>query len=121
MDIPRDDDNAAWFQLGPRPGELGSAIIDGHYGVWENGKVSIFNNLHALKQGDPIYIEDEAGMVLTFLVRESRIYGETDNAPDIFVSRDGKSHLNLITCQGIWDSARKDYPNRLVVFADRVP
>lgn len=118
MDIPKNEDNAAWLELGPRPGEIGNAIIDGHYGVWENGKVSIFNNLHTLSTGDPIYIEDEKGNIITFLVRELRIYPESNTVPEIFISKDKKSHLNLITCEWIWDSERKDYPNRLVVFAD---
>jgi len=41
-------------------------------------------------------------------------------ATDVFTSSDGKAHLNLITCDGIWDKNAAQYSERLVVFADRV-
>ncbi|MFA5714473.1 MAG: PAS domain S-box protein [Candidatus Paceibacterota bacterium] len=44
--------------------------------------------------------------------------GEGVVATDIFVSNDGKAHLNLITCGGFLDEVSKSYPKRLVVFAD---
>ncbi|MCX6738919.1 MAG: class F sortase, partial [Candidatus Parcubacteria bacterium] len=34
--IPSGPGNAAWFELSPRPGEKGNAIITGHFG-WKNG------------------------------------------------------------------------------------
>jgi len=33
-------------------------------------------------------------------------------------SNDGKAHLNLITCAGVWDEVEKSHSSRLVVFAD---
>jgi len=121
MDVPKNRDNVAWFELGQRPGNNGSAVISGHYG-WQNMKGSIFDDLHKLSRGDKISIEDEKGEIITFIVRESRRYNpttkKTDNA-DIFGSLDGKSHLNLITCEGEWDERLQQYSKRLVVFADR--
>lgn len=99
MDVPKSPTGAAWFNLGPRPGEEGSAVIAGHYGVWKNGKVGAFNNLSQLNKGDKIFIEDEKGKTLTFVVREFRTYGQNEDAPNVFGSSDGKAHLNLITCQ----------------------
>jgi len=49
MDVPKGLNNIGWFNLGPRPGENGNAVIDGHYGVWKNGKGAVFNNLHKLR------------------------------------------------------------------------
>lgn len=118
MDIPKNPSDAAWFNLGPRPGDTGSAVISGHYG-WKNGIRAVFDNLHKLKIGDKIFTEDEKGGVTTFIVREIRSYGDTDAAPDVFTSNDGKSHLNLITCEGIWNAALKSYSKRLVIFSDR--
>ena len=37
MDVPKSQDNVAWFELGQRPGASGSAVIAGHYG-WKNKK-----------------------------------------------------------------------------------
>jgi sortase (surface protein transpeptidase) len=31
--VPVDQRNVAWFNLGPLPGENGSAVISGHYGL----------------------------------------------------------------------------------------
>lgn len=120
MDAPEKPTDVAWFSLGVRPGEIGSAVIAGHYGELENGEDSIFQNLNILKKGDKIFVEDKNGGGISFLVRESKTYDSDANASDIFVSNDGKSHLNLITCEGIWDGVLKTYSNRLIVFADRI-
>ena len=119
MDIKKDPDNVAWYNLGPRPGETGSAVIAGHYG-WENGKGSIFNDLHVLKVGDTLSVNDEKGLVTSFVVRESRSYDPNADASSVFRSNDGKSHLNLITCEGVWSNAEQTYSRRLVVFTDKI-
>lgn len=118
MDAPKSQDNVAWFNLGPRPGENGSAAVAGHYGI-KDGKASVFDNLRKLRKGDKIYIEDDKGLITVFAVRESRRYDMNANASDVFVSNDGKSHLNLITCEGVWDKASQSYSKRLVVFTDK--
>ena len=119
MDVPKERANVAWFNLGPRPGENGSAVIAGHYGRWKNGKGSVFDNLHKLRKGDKIYVEDENGVIITFVVRESRRYDPNASVGDVFGSNDGKAHLNLITCEGVWDKVSKTYSKRLVVFTDK--
>jgi len=117
MDIPKSQDDVAWFELGPRPGENGSAVIAGHSG-WENGEASAFNNLYKLRKGDKLYIEDDKGVVISFVVRESRGYDPNADARNVFGSNDGNPHLNLITCQGAWNEISKNYSKRLVVFTD---
>jgi len=117
MDIPQSPINVGWFNLGPRPGEVGSAVIDGHYG-WRNKEVSAFDNLYKLKIGDKIYVENDMGDTFTFVVREIRNYDPEADTSEIFISNDGKSHLNLITCEGIWNESAQTYAQRLVVFAD---
>lgn len=118
MDIEKDPNKTAWYNLGPRPGENGSAVIAGHYG-WLDGKPSVFNELHTLKQGDEISIIDEKGATIAFTVRESKKYNPNADASNIFTSNDGKSHLNLITCDGVWDNNKETYSDRLVIFADK--
>lgn len=39
MDVPKSHTNVAWFNLGPRPGEQGSAVINGHFGWWKNNQL----------------------------------------------------------------------------------
>ena len=118
MDVPESPDNVAWFELGPHPGENGSAVMAGHYG-WKNGKGSVFDDLYKLREGDKLYVEDDKGTIISFVVRGNRRYDPGADVPEVFDSNDGKSHLNLITCEGIWDKASKTYSERLVVFTDK--
>jgi len=118
VDTPLSFINVAWFNLGPRPGEEGSSVIDGHSG-WKKGIQSVFDNLYKIKKGDKIYVTDEKGEIITFVVREFRTYSLKDDATDIFTSTDGKAHLNLITCVGNWNVGQKSPNDRFVVFADK--
>ena len=116
--VPKGPTNAAWFYLGPRPGEKGSSVIDGHFG-WKNGIPAVFDDLNKLRKGDKLYVEDEKGAVVSFIVREIRTYAHDKNVPGVFDSNDGKAHLNLITCEGVWNEVQKNYSDRLVVFTDK--
>lgn len=118
MDVPKNQNNVAWYSLGQRPGEIGSAVIAGHFD-WKNGLPAVFYRLDKLQKGDKIYVEDDRGATITFVVRESRNYDPKADASDVFISNDGKSHLNLITCEGIWSKAANSYSKRLVVFSDK--
>lgn len=120
MDVPKSPDTVAWFKLGTRPGEIGSAVIAGHYGTWKNGEKSAFDDLHKLRVDDKLFVEDDQGKTIGFEVRESRSYDPNADTKDIFISNDNKSHLNLITCEGDWDEESESYSSRLVVFTDFV-
>jgi LPXTG-site transpeptidase (sortase) family protein len=119
MALPRGSNNVAWFNLGPRPGEIGSAVIDGHYGVWQNGESAVFNDLTKLEIGDEILIEDGNGSTTVFIVRGFKSLDDKEDATSIFNSSDGKAHLNLITCSGDFDKISKSYPSRLVILSDK--
>jgi sortase A len=118
MDTPKSMANVAWFAPGPRPGQIGSAVIDGHYGL-KYGKASVFDALHKLRKDDVFSVEDDEGGVVVFVVRAIQRYLPQADASEVFVSNDGKSHLNLITCEGVWDAELQSYSGRLVVFADK--
>lgn len=118
MDVPKLPADTAWYKLGPAPGKIGSAIIDGHVN-WKHGAKAVFSDLHKLKAGDKVLVTDDLGATVSFVVRLSRTYGSNAEASDIFTSSDGKAHLNLITCQGVWDKAAQGYTQRLVVFTDK--
>jgi len=118
MDTPKGPDNVGWYSLGSRPGEVGTATIAGHRG-WKNGSTAVFDQLDALRKGDVIQVVGSGGKLDSFIVRETRVYGRDEYAPEVFVSSDG-THLNLITCVGDWDRSLKTSAERLVVFADKV-
>lgn len=118
MDVPKGPTDVAWFDKGALPGENGSAVMAGHFG-WKDNIPAVFDDLSTLRKGDKIYVENDTGEMTTFVVRESRLFGEQGNAAEVFSSSDGKAHLNLITCEGVWNKETKSYSERLVVFADK--
>lgn len=119
LDTPHEPGNAGWYDKGPRPGEKGTAIIDGHFG-WKDNIPAVFDQLHKLLPGDLIQIKDEHGQTISFIVRELRTYQKDQADKEVFVTNDDKVHLNLITCGGTWNATQKSYMNRLVVFADKL-
>ncbi len=55
MDVTSGSVNVAWFALGPHPGDVGSAVIGGHFGI-SNGVKFVFYDLDKVKIGDKVYI-----------------------------------------------------------------
>lgn len=116
MDVPDNTTDVGWYKLGSLPGETGSAVISGHFDGRE-GNFGVFNNLNKLKPGDKIYVLNDQGTTTTFAVRESRTYNP-GYADEVFFPNDNGVHLNLVTCDGVWDKNKKSYSKRLVVFTD---
>lgn len=119
MDVPYGSVNVAWFSLGPKPGREGSAVIGGHFGI-NAGVKFVFYDLDKLKVGDRVYIVDDNGKTLAFQVRRIELFQRNADATTVFTSDDGLAHLNLITCEGIWNRVNDTYPLRRVVFTDAI-
>ena len=119
MGVPKNINDVVWFNLGPKPGEEGSAVIAGHLD-WYGGLRAAFKNLYKLKPGDKLFVTNSLGKKISFVVRASRTYPNNADATAIFTSATG-THLNLITCAGVWDKTKKSYTKRLVVFTDLLP
>ena len=119
MGVPSNDWGVAWFNLGPKPGEIGSAVIAGHLDS-KSGQPAVFWNLDKLGIGDYIYITDGNNNKKSFQIISFEKYG-TETAPmeKIFGASDG-AYLNLITCGGVWDKAKNNYSERFVVFTEYV-
>ena len=117
MKVPSNNSAVAWFNLGPKPGEIGSAVIVGHLDT-KSSQPAVFWNLHKLKAGDKIFVVDGNNNKKHFQVISSEKYG-TETAPleKIFGADDG-AYLNLITCGGVWDKAENNYSERFVVFTE---
>ncbi len=86
----------------------------------KNGVPFVFYALNKLKIGDKINVVDDKGNTSTFVVRSIKSFDQNADATSVFTSTDGLSHLNLITCEGIWNQVNGSYPERLVVFTDKV-
>ncbi len=116
MAVPTNYTDVGWFRLGTVPGQIGSAVIDGHV---DNGfgLAAVFKHLSDLKIGDDIYIDTKEGARLHFKVQEMETY-DFDKVPlDKLFRRADAPRLNLITCRGSWISDKKMYDERLVVYA----
>jgi len=116
VDVPKGRGNVGWFNLGPRPGEQGSAVIAGHFARKTSGW-AVFNNLYKLRKGDEFSILDSKGKSLNFVVQNSRLYDVNARPREVYDTNSG-AHLNLITCAGVWNKSIKGFTKRLVVFAD---
>lgn len=81
----------------------------------------MFDTLYTLQKGDKVYVTDTNGVTTTFVLQRIATYGQYDDASEVFKSTDGGVHLNLITCEGVWDPVGAKYANRLVVFTDALP
>lgn len=116
MDVPPDLINVGWYKYGTKPGDVGSAVIAGHLEGTKD--LGVFIGLDKLAQGDVIQIRNDRNEIIEFTVREKRTYKQDERPSEIFNTTDG-SHLNLITCTGVWSNAQQRYSHRLVVFTDK--
>ncbi len=111
MSVPTTPSTVGWYEAGTIPGNVGSAVFDAHVYL-------AFKALNKAKVGDTIYVKNEAGQTLQFIISDMEQYQYTEVPADrLFANTDG-AHLNLITCSGTWLAGEKTYNHRLVVYAD---
>ncbi len=116
LDVPHNFVDAGWYKYGIKPGQTGSAVLDGHV---DNGASidGVFKHLRDLVPGDDISVTDGAGTVSRFKVVNSAIYGYKDfPSQEIFNQADGR-YLKIITCHGTFIPSEDTYDQRLVVTA----
>jgi LPXTG-site transpeptidase (sortase) family protein len=114
MDVPKDWNQVAWYQLGPKPGEQGSAVLAGH--LDSPSGPAIFYNLNQLESGDLISVTNQTGQQLQFEVTDKATYPDASFPLAQVFSQTDAHRLNLITCTGQFDKQTKNYSDRLVVF-----
>ena len=66
-------DDVGWYAASPRPGEVGSAVIDGHLDR-PGGFPAVFWNLRDLHVGDSVMIMDTVGGTVRFRVTRISLY-----------------------------------------------
>lgn len=118
MDVPKTDYTVGWYKLGYKPGEKGNSVLAGHLDKADSSP-AVFWKLSELKAGDKIIITDVNDKSYTFTVTHLAKY-PYDAFPlnEVFGSSD-KPKLNLITCNGDWNSGTKIYSHRLVAYSER--
>lgn len=108
-------DHAAWYRLGPAPGEVGPAVIVGH--VDSRGDVAVFFYLSRMRPGDKIEITRADGRVVTFTTDSISSYAKTDFPTQLVYGATSYPALRLITCGGDFDRSTGNYVDDVVVFA----
>ncbi len=119
MAVPPNFIDVGWYKYGTIPGQVGSAVIDGHV---DNGLAldGVFKHLGDVKLNDDIYIISNGGKRLHFVVTDIQTYPFTDVPTDILFNQKDAARLNLITCEGAWVQGQKTYDHRLVIFTKLV-
>ena len=109
-------DGVGLYQNGVRPGQIGSAVIDG-YSRRPDGSPAIFKRLGDLHAGDLILIVNQDGSEQHFHVVSLQTY-LFDQVPlgRIFWNTSG-AYLNLLICDGDWLSPAQQTKKPLVVYA----
>lgn len=118
MDVPKDPNNVAWYNLGPRPGEIGNSVIAGH--LDSKTGPAVFYKLDELQEGDKITITDANQKQYTFQVTRKATYPEQDFPLQEVFGPSTTASLNLITCQGTFSQAKKSYSHRTVIYTQRI-
>lgn len=119
MDVPRNANNTAWYNLGSKPGEVGNSVIAGHLDKID-GSAAIFYNLTSLSIGDNIQIIDQNNKTLNFKVIDKKVYSNQSFPVETVFGRSNTKRLNLITCDGIFNTNVQSYSHRVVVFSQIV-
>lgn len=119
MDIPKQDENVAWYNLGYKLGEAGNTVLAGHFDT-KTGAPAVFYKLESLKEGDKMLVKGDTGAEYIYTVSHITTYA-VDRFPleEVFGPHD-KNRLVLITCEGSFNSATRNYSHRTVVYADFV-
>jgi LPXTG-site transpeptidase (sortase) family protein len=109
--------DVAWYELGPRPGEPGNAIVNGHVNWWTGD--AVFAHLSRLRVGDPIRVMRADGDVVEFRVTAKRVVDANARIAALFAPS-SQATLTLITCTGVWNPLTQSDTQRLLVSATRV-
>jgi len=117
MDTPKNFTDVAWYSLGVKPGEAGSAVFAGHVNN-ALGMAGVFEHLTDISIGDKVIVADTGVRTLTYIVHGVDLY-QVDAAPsETIFKTEGPSQIALITCEGVWDEDAHSYTKRLVVTAN---
>jgi sortase (surface protein transpeptidase) len=115
IEVPRHPGSAGWWAGGPRPGQVGPAVILGH--VASKTGPAVFFRLGELEAGDEVLIERTDGTTAHFLVTRLERYHKSEFPSELVYYPTVEPELRLVTCGGPFDPSTGHYRDNLVVFA----
>jgi hypothetical protein len=107
--------HAAWYRLGPAPGQVGPAVIAGHVDTKTN--IAVFFYLSKLRPGDRVVITRADAHTVTFTVDWLGSFPKSKFPTQLVYGATSYPALRLITCGGPFDHAAGSYRDNIVVFA----
>jgi hypothetical protein len=114
MEVP-ETDQAGWYELGPRPGEAGPAVIVGH--VDSRSGPAVFFRLGQLRRGDKLVVGQAGGGSRPFLVERVERQAKEALPVERIWNRTNQPVLRLITCGGSFDRSTGHYRDNIIVYA----
>jgi hypothetical protein len=118
VEVPTDVQQPGWFQLGPSPGQLGSAVILGHVDSYRGP--AVFFQLGSLVDGEQVQVSLADGAVANFAISTVAMYSKTQFPDDQVYASHGYSALQLVTCGGTFDTQTGHYLSNIVVYSSLV-
>lgn len=118
MQVPDDASLAGWYDLGPRPGQPGPAVLAGH--VDSRKGPGVFYRLRELAPEDVVFVTREDGSRLAFRVTAVEQHDKDALPVERIWAETEQPVLRLITCGGFFDRTVRHYTDNIVVFAELV-
>lgn len=119
VEVPSKWDVAGWYELGPRPGDPGSAVILGH--VDSTSGPAVFYRLRELRLGDVIEVARSDRSTVRFVVQRTAQYSKSRFPTDEVYYPTLAPELRLVTCGGSFDYTAHHYRSNIIVFATLRP
>jgi hypothetical protein len=108
--------HAAWYRLGPAPGERGPSVILGHVDTRRTG-AAVFYDLSRVRPGDTVRVTRQDHLVTVFAVDAIAEYPKNNFPTQLVYGATDTAQLRLITCGGVFNRASGTYVDNIVVFA----
>ena len=106
---------AGWYDLGPAPGQVGSAIIVGHVDSYQ--APGVFYDLGSLAPGNLVEVTLANGETVHFTVTSVQEYPKAHFPASEVYGPEPYQALRLITCGGAFDEATGHYLSNIVAYA----
>jgi hypothetical protein len=118
LQVPASTSVAGWYTGGPRPGQVGSAVIAGHIDSYLGP--GVFFRLRLLRPGDRVYVRHAGGTLAVFDVYAEHSYPKDHFPTQRVYGPAPDPELRLITCGGVFDPAAGSYLSNVVVYAAQI-
>lgn len=115
VEVPQDPQSAGWYAEGPRPGEVGPAVLLGH--VDSRLGPAVFFRLRELVPGDEVLVDRADGTTARFVVSRLQQVPKDTFPTELVYYPTTQAELRLVTCGGTFDRRTGHYRDNVIVFA----